>query len=113
MDVAMSSSETVRPTARYRPVAVPDDVDSASLVKADGRVVLPSHVRWSSRRVYDLDDAADRRSVYKQVLAQGVADDVRRFIRVGELAALWDEMVLPSYVREAWGPWLQQRGLLP
>ena len=73
---------------------------------------MPSHVRWSGDRVYDLDDEADRKSVYKQVLSHGLAEDVRRFIRVRELAVLWDQMVLPSYVRDAWGPWLRQRGLL-
>ena len=62
--------------------------------------------------MYDLDDLADRMSVYKQVLSHGVAEDVRRFIRVEELARLWDQMILPSYVRDVWGPWLRQRGLL-
>ena len=62
--------------------------------------------------MYDLDDEADCRSVYKQVLSHGLAEDVRRFIRVQELAALWDQMVLPSYVRDVWGPWLHKRGLL-
>ena len=62
--------------------------------------------------MYDLDNLADRKSVYKQVLSHGLAEDVRRFIRVQELAAMWDQMVLPSYVRDAWGPLLRQRGLL-
>ena len=62
--------------------------------------------------MYDLDDLADRKSVYKQVLSHGLADDVRRFIRVRELAALWDQMVLPAYVRDVWGPWLHQHGLI-
>jgi len=62
--------------------------------------------------VYDLDDLADRISVYKQVLSHGVAEDVRLFIRVEELARLWDQMILPSYVRDVWGPWLRRRGLL-
>ena len=109
----MSSRPSARPTARYRPVTLPDDIEDPSLVKATGRVVLPLHVRWSGDRVYDLDDVADRKSVYKQVLSHGLADDVKRSIRVRELAALWDQMVLPAYVRDVWGPWLQQRGLLP
>jgi len=62
--------------------------------------------------VYDLDDVADRMSVYKQVLSHGVAEDVRRFIRVEELARLWGQMILPSYVRDVWGPWLRRHGLL-
>ena len=58
--------------------------------------------------MYDLDDVADRMSVYKQVLSHGVAEDVCRFIRVEELACLWGQMILPSYVRDVWGPWLHQ-----
>ena len=50
--------------------------------------------------------------MYKQVLSHGVAEDVRRFIRVEELARLWDQMILPSYVRDVWGPWLRRRGVL-
>lgn len=112
MRPVMSSSGSARPTAWYRPVTVPDDVDAPWVVKASGRIKLPSHVRWSGDRVYDLDDVADRMSVYKQVLSHGIAEDVRRFIRVEELARLWGRMILPSYVRDVWGPWLRQRGLL-
>ena len=111
MRAVMSSSGSARPTAWYRPVAVPEDVDAPWVVKASGRIELPSHVRWSGDRVYDLDDVADRMSVYKQVLSHGVAEDVCRFIRVEELARLWGQMILPSYVRDVWGPWLHQRGL--
>ena len=106
------TSSTTRPTARYRPVSVPEDVDDPSIVKASGRVVLPLHVRWSGHKVYDLDNLQHRKLVYEQVLAEGLDEDVRRFIEVDELVALWEEMMLPSFVRDAWGPWLRQRGLL-
>ncbi len=108
----MSAPGSARPTAWYRPVALPEDVDAPWVVKASGRIELPFHVRWSGERAYDLDNVADRMSVYKQVLSHGVAEDVLRFIRVEELARLWDRMILPSYVRDVWGPWLHQRGFL-
>jgi len=50
--------------------------------------------------------------VYKQVLAEGLDDDVRYFIDVAELADLWFDMPLPAYVRDVWGPWLRERGWL-
>ena len=103
----------LRPTARYRPVSLPDDVDDPSIVKASGRVVLPLHICWSGDPAYDLDDPKQRRLVYMKVLAEGLDADVRRFIDVGELAALWHGMVLPSSVRDAWEPWLRERGWLP
>ena len=84
------TSITTRPTARYRPVSVPDDVDDPSIVKACGRVVLPLHVRWSGHKVYDLDNLQHRKLVYEQVLAEGLDEDVRRFVEVDELVALCD-----------------------
>lgn len=103
----------LRPTARYRPVSLPDDVDDPSRVKASGRVELPSHIHWSGDPVYDLSDRRDRMLVYQQVLAEGLDDDVRYFIDVAELADLWHDILLPASVRDVWGPWLRKRGWLP
>ncbi len=88
-------------------------MDDPSVVKASGRVVLPSHIHWSGNPVYDLRDRRDRKLVYQQVLAEGLDDDVRYFIDIATLADLWGEMQLPSFVREVWGPWLAERGWLP
>ena len=52
----MSSSRSARPTASYRPVAVPDDVDEPWVVKASGRSELLSHIR-SAQLVGDRSDA--------------------------------------------------------
>lgn len=109
---AVSRPGLPRPTARYRRVSVPDGVDDPSVVKASGRVVLPPHVHWSGDPVYDLGDRRDRMLVYRQVLAEGLDDDVRYFIDVAELADLWFDMLLPVYVRDVWGPWLRERGWL-
>lgn len=94
-----------------RPVAVPDDVADPALEKAHGRVELPLHVRWSGPpKVYDLDRYSDRLRVYEQVLREGNDDDIRRFIDVSELLVLWDELVLPDYVRRAWAGWFRRHG---
>lgn len=100
--------------AVIRPVAMPDDVDDPSVSKASGLVELPSHVRWSPPfgRVYDLDNPADRRSLYAQVLAEGTPDDVRRYIDVQKLVEMWDRVKLPSHVRTLWEEWLHERGYL-
>ena len=88
-----------------RPVAVPDDLGSAT--KATGRVELPIHIRWSGPAVtYDLDDRADRARVYEQVLREGTEDDVRFYVDVDGLLELWDELVLPPTVRQAWAGWI-------
>lgn len=85
-----------------RPVALPHDLES-SADKATGIVELPLHIRWSGpARRYDLDDPDDLRRVYEQVLREGTEDDVRRFVDLGRLLEVWDELVLPRHVRRAW-----------
>jgi hypothetical protein len=92
---------------------VPDDLDDPSLPKAAGQLELPLHIRWSGSPItYDLDDRADRARVYEQVLREGTADDVRFYVRADELLALWDELVLPTAVRDAWADWLRRHRCL-
>ena len=96
-----------------RPVAIPGDVDDPAVEKVSGHVRLPLRVRWSGpEREYDLSDPADRRSVYRQVLTEGTEDDVRHYIDVDELIAMWPTLHLSPHVRRAWAAWLRQhRGL--
>jgi hypothetical protein len=85
-----------------RPVAVPDDLGSA-MPKASGRIELPRHIRWNGPPLaYDLDDRADRARVYEQVLREGTESDVRFYVEAERLLELWDDLVLPPAVREAW-----------
>ncbi len=56
---------------------------------------------------YDLTDRQQRARVYEQVLREGNDDDVRRFIRADDLIEMWDELVLPRHVRQAWADWLE------
>jgi hypothetical protein len=76
--------------------------------KVSGVVELPPHIRWSGPpRRYDLADRQQRARVYEQVLREGNDDDVRRFIRTDDLIDMWDELVLPRHVRQAWADWLE------
>ncbi|WP_164710075.1 hypothetical protein [Euzebya pacifica] len=92
---------------------IPEDVDDARLGKASGILTLPLSVAWSDvDRRYDLDDRYDRARVYEQVLAEGTAEDVRRFIHVDDVIDLWDDLWLPAAVELAWARWLlQHRGV--
>jgi hypothetical protein len=91
---------------------VPDDIDDPTVPKATGRVELPLNVRWSGPvRTYDLDQRRDRVRVYEQVLREGTMDDVRFYIQLDSLADLWNELVLPANVREAWFAWAARRGI--
>jgi len=85
---------------------VPEDVAEHPAGKARGRVQLPLHIRWSGPAItYDLADRADRARVYEQVLREGTDDDVRLYVNPDDLLELWDEMVLPPTVRQAWAGW--------
>jgi hypothetical protein len=104
--MARTRTPTLGPAAR--PVCVPADLDDGSAAKAHGHVQLPLHIRWSGPPVtYDLDDRADRARVYEQVLREGTEDDVRLYVDEDHLLELWEELVLPPSVREAWAPWIE------
>lgn len=101
-------STEIGPAAR--PVAIPDDLGAPATAPAEGAVVLPLRVRWSGPpRSYDLANRRHRLLVYEQVMTEGTDDDVRRFVDVDEVIALWSELVLPRHVRRAWAAWLQER----
>jgi integrase len=94
-----------------RPVAIPADLDSRVVPKASGKVELPLHIRWTGgSQIYDLDDRADRARVYEQVLREGTEDDVLHYVEPSALIDLWDELVLPPSVRDAWADWIQRHG---
>jgi hypothetical protein len=90
-------------------VAIPDDVDDPTLDKTSGVIELPIHIAWSEPSLtYDLNWRADRLRVYEQVLREGTEDVVRYYINVEELTRVFDELVLPPYVRAAWSEWFRR-----
>lgn len=91
-----------------RPVALPPPGYDQAKVRSHGSVVLPIHIRWSEPAVsYDLDDPADARRVYEQVLREGSAYDIQEFIDVDRLSRMWEDLVLPATVRRRWAFWLR------
>ncbi len=74
--------------------------DSGDAAVASEALRLPS-VQW------DLSDRLRRRDFYEIVLVKGTLDDICAFVNGPELVRLWDEMYLPPWVSEAWGPLLE------
>lgn len=101
-----SRNQLLGPAAR--PVSLPPADYDRSNVRTKGSVRLPTHIRWSEPAVsYDLEDRADLRRVYEQVLREGTPRDIQEFIDVDLLPELWEELVLPPAVRRRWGYWLR------
>jgi hypothetical protein len=89
-----------------RPVAIPDDFATSTNDKASGIIRLPNRIRWSGPDLtFDMDNAADRRRVYELVLVDGSEEDVRYFVILDELIAVWGDIFLPTYVRRVWQEW--------
>jgi transcriptional regulator with XRE-family HTH domain len=100
---------TDRLTHRGRPFSVPDRLFRLPLDRAFAKVVLPLHLNWSDPGAeYDLADRRERARVYEIVLREGLPDDVRTYVDGALLVDLWPELVLPSEIREAWVPLIEE-----
>jgi hypothetical protein len=77
----------------------------------DGVVCMPARLFWQGPNLrsvrWDLSDRRRRRDFYEIVLVKGTLDDICGFVNGPELVRLWDEMLLPPWVREAWRPLLE------
>ncbi|MFC9931871.1 transcriptional regulator [Streptomyces sp. NPDC127190] len=50
---------------------------------------LPLHIAWSRLHTPDLDLPRPRMSLYKTLLAEGMRDDLSRFLNRGMVLELW------------------------
>lgn len=91
--------------SRGRPIAVPTRLPRLPVERALATVELPIHLNWSDRgRRYDLRQRRPRARVYELVLREGEPSDVLAYIDGALLVDLWEDLVLPAAVRDAWWP---------
>jgi hypothetical protein len=110
----VSPSPTFRETRtrRGRVVAVPSKLPTLPVARAFARVRLPLHLNWSEPdRTFDLRDRRQRACLHEIVLREGGPDDVLAYVDGALLLNLWDDLVLPLDVREAWAPIIEGAGL--
>ena len=99
------TSFTRQPSARGKPIWVPDRLPRLDVTRALAAVELPLHLNWSAPgRVFDLRSRADRSRVYETVLQEGRPADILTYVDGALLVDLWEDLVLPRAVRSAWAP---------
>lgn len=69
-----------------------------------GTVELPLHLAWSGLRRFDLDQPRLRMSLYRIVLAEGMHEDLVRYLNQDVLLAAWPILrrLVSSAVRDVW-----------
>lgn len=67
----------------------------------------PTYIVWSTDQI-DLSDPFQRRWYIQQVLTHGRAEDIRS-LKLEDIAAVLDEIVLPEDVRDLWERFLEIR----
>ncbi|MFC4333938.1 helix-turn-helix domain-containing protein [Salininema proteolyticum] len=96
---------TLMRSPRGRVFTVPGRLPRLPVADAMASVRLPLHLSWSgSDRTFDMSDRRQRTRVYEVVLREGTADDILCFIDGVLLVDLWEELVLPGAIRNAWEP---------
>jgi hypothetical protein len=67
----------------------------------------PTYIVWSTDQI-DLSDPFQRRWYIQQVLTYGRAEDIRA-LKLDEIAAILDEIILPEDVRALWQRFLEMK----
>ena len=67
----------------------------------------PTYIVWSADQI-DLSDPFQRRWYIQQALTRGRAEDLRA-LNLDEVAAIFDEIILPEDVRSLWQRFLETR----
>ncbi len=90
------------PGRALRTVVVADDLDELR-GPLTGRYRLPHHLDASARHLYDFADKQWRELAYRTVLMEaGSHTDVTDWLDKDTLLALWPQLYLPPFVRQAW-----------
>jgi len=69
------------------------------------QIKLPVAVYWSGDKdTYSLDVPIERNFAYEQLLTNANANDLTRYLDKDTLLEVFDDLMLPPFVRAAWLP---------
>jgi hypothetical protein len=92
-------------TAQGRTILTLSELPQLPQDQALTTVTLPIHLNWSAPgRRFNLANRSERARVYEIVLREGGPEDVITYVDGALLVDLWNELVLPRDVRDAWSP---------
>jgi hypothetical protein len=103
----MQGSGTGRPGVVHvarpgRPAVVIANLDELAGPE-HGVVELPQRLMWNPDRSFDLDQPAELRWMYENVLREAIrTDELRRWINGGTLVRIWCDLNLPRGGGQAW-----------
>ncbi|WP_405573676.1 transcriptional regulator [Streptomyces phaeochromogenes] len=88
--------------ARYRR-RLPSSLDELTGPE-HGMVALPLHIAWSGLRTLDLGRPRQRMSLYRTVLAEGMLEDLCRFLNRDILLELWPVLhkLISRAIKDVW-----------
>lgn len=111
LDLVPRVTFTAHAGARGEPFVVPDRLWRLEPTDALATVTLPQHLHWSGKsRTFRLRDRRDRARAYEIVLREAESTDLMTFIDGALLVDLWDDLVLPAGIRQAWEPVIASYG---
>jgi transcriptional regulator with XRE-family HTH domain len=92
-----------------RLASVPNVLPDLEPRKALRQLELPLHLEWSRKdRHVNLADRRERARTYETVLREGRPADIVHIVDGALLVDLWDELVLPRRIRDAWQPLIDE-----
>lgn len=98
---------TLAPETRIRfrdvkPYFLPDSLDEL-YGPSEGIVLLPQSVYWQADRFnIDLSKLGKIEMVYQNVLAEGLLEDICRFVNADHLRRVWHRLRLDRRLRSMW-----------
>lgn len=97
------------PVGGGRLASIPDALPNLEPSRSLRQLDVPLHLEWSRKdRSVNLASRRERARTYETVLREGRPADIADMVDGALLADLWDDLVLPRRIRDAWQPLIDE-----